>query len=207
MAVPPAPLPTPGQRVPDVVVITFGKGGRMDEHHQKYTDYRLAKTKVEIRGPCYSACTLVLGYVPAENLCIAEGAFMAFHAVRSKESGERMNYVLGTPTTACRKSDFGSMTTAGIACHRGYWTLYDRQLWAMGHAKCKQVNWRPMKFLAPPAFLGVGAAMRRTALALGCAVLATAIIDPGVTTPAASAEITPGHRCGRMSSPYAEYRC
>ena len=43
-----------------------------------------------MRGPCYSACTLLLAYVAPDNLCIAEGAFMAFHAIRSAERGERM---------------------------------------------------------------------------------------------------------------------
>ena len=46
---------------------------------------------------------------------------------------------------------------------------------------------------------GVGAAMRRTALALGCAVLAATIIAPAVTTPAASAEIT---RRPQANGPY-----
>ena len=141
MALTPAPLPE--RRVPDVVVITLGKGGRMDEHHQRYTDYRLAKTKVEVRGPCYSACTLVLGYVPVENLCIAEGAFMAFHAVRSKESGERMNYDTWyaynsmPPEIRWWIDDNGGHENLPL---NGYWTLYDRQMWAMGYPKCKPVG-------------------------------------------------------------------
>ena len=89
-AVKPAPLPTP-ERVPDVVVIKYGPGGLVDEYKQRYADYRLTKTKVELRGPCYSACTLIFAYVAAENLCIAEGAFMAFHAIRLLERGVRMD--------------------------------------------------------------------------------------------------------------------
>ena len=52
--------PTPGRKQ-DTVVIRYGNGGRVVEHRQRFADYRLTKTKVEIRGPCYSACTLVLG--------------------------------------------------------------------------------------------------------------------------------------------------
>ena len=81
------------RKPPETVVISFGAGGRMDAHYQLYTDYRRTKTKVEVRGPCYSACTLVLAYV--EDICIAEGAFMAFHAVRSKETGARMDWETG----------------------------------------------------------------------------------------------------------------
>ena len=60
----------------------------MDEHRQQFALSRNAK--VEVRGPCYSACTLLLAYVEPDNLCIAPNAFMAFHAVRSMEHGEIM---------------------------------------------------------------------------------------------------------------------
>jgi hypothetical protein len=90
VALKPAPLPAP-ERTPDVVVINYGKGGRVDEHKQRFADYRLTKTTVELRGPCYSACTLLLTYVEPENLCISPGAFMAFHAVRGLERGVRMD--------------------------------------------------------------------------------------------------------------------
>jgi hypothetical protein len=45
---------------------------------------------VELRGPCYSACTLIAAYVGKDDLCIAEGAFLAFHAVRSLETRQIM---------------------------------------------------------------------------------------------------------------------
>ena len=95
---------------------------------------------MEVRGPCYSACTLVLAYVEPDNLCIAEGAFMAFHAVRSKETGAR--HGLGN------RAGLGGMPAViktwiddnggheNLPLH-GYWTLYDRQLWAMGYPKCQ----------------------------------------------------------------------
>ena len=45
---------------------------------------------MEVRGPCYSACTMLLTYVEPENLCIAPGAFMAFHAVRGEHFHQYM---------------------------------------------------------------------------------------------------------------------
>ena len=35
----------------DIVVIKYGQGGRVDEHKQRFDDYRRTKTKVEVRGP------------------------------------------------------------------------------------------------------------------------------------------------------------
>ena len=103
------------------------------------TDYQRAKTKVEVRGPCYSACTLVLAYVE-RTICIAEGAFMAFHAVRSKETGARMDWDTGLayrgmpPVIRMWIDDNGGHENLPL---NGYWTLYDRQLWAMGYPKCQ----------------------------------------------------------------------
>ena len=63
----------------------WGAGGRIVDHRMTFEGYFRAGTKVELRGPCYSACTLLLGYMEKANLCIAPGAFMAFHAVRGEK--------------------------------------------------------------------------------------------------------------------------
>jgi hypothetical protein len=138
VALKPAPLPAP-ERTPDVVVINYGKGGRVDEHKQRFADYRLTKTRVELRGPCYSACTLLLTYVEPENLCISPGAFMAFHAVRGLERGVRMDedtwrFYIGLPTPVRRWIDRnGGQENLPL---NGYWTMYDHELWAIGYPRC-----------------------------------------------------------------------
>jgi hypothetical protein len=57
-----------------------GKGASIPEHDFECS--RLAETgaSVEMRGGCYSACTLLTSYFPKERLCFGEGAFLAFHA-------------------------------------------------------------------------------------------------------------------------------
>jgi hypothetical protein len=128
---------TPG-KAPETVVIKYGAGGRMAAHYALYSDYKRAKTKVEVRGPCYSACTLVLAYV--EDICIAEGAFMAFHAVRSIETNLRLDHdtrlaYLSMPASIGDWID-------GQGGHEkmplnSFWTLHDRELWAMGYPRCQ----------------------------------------------------------------------
>ena len=121
------------------IVISFGSGGKVDEHRQQFAVYQRHKAKVEIRGPCYSACTLVLAYVEPDNLCIAPGAFMAFHAIRSAEHGEIMvgathEFIASMPLPIQRWiRDNGGWQNLPL---HGYWTMYDRQLWAMGYPKC-----------------------------------------------------------------------
>jgi hypothetical protein len=134
------PAMAPPARMAPSIVIKYGQGGRVDEHRQQFANYQRAKAKVEIRGPCYSACTLILGYVEPENICIAEGAFMAFHAIRSMERGELMvgathEFYAGMPTVIKMWiDDNGGWHNLPLD---GYWTLHDRQLWARGYPQCK----------------------------------------------------------------------
>ena len=79
------PPPTAPSATPERIVITHGVGGSIYEHNLKFWGYRQVGNEVEIRGPCYSACTLITAYVGKDKLCIAQGSFLAFHAVRSAE--------------------------------------------------------------------------------------------------------------------------
>jgi len=121
------------------IVIGFGRGGFVDEHRKTFAGYQRHKAKVEIRGPCYSACTFVLAYVEPGNLCIAPSAFMAFHAIRSAEHGEIMvgatqQYYADMPPLVRRWIDHnGGWQNLPL---NGYWTMYDRELWAMGYPRC-----------------------------------------------------------------------
>jgi len=121
------------------IVISFGRGGRVDEHRQTFAGYQRHKAKVEIRGPCYSACTLVLAYVEPEKLCIAPGAFMAFHSIRSSEYGDIMvgatqQYYADMPLVIRMWiDDNGGWHNLPL---NGYWTMHDRQLWARGYPRC-----------------------------------------------------------------------
>jgi hypothetical protein len=141
----PAPIMTAPTIVPPnpflrPIVIRFGQGGRIDEHKLRFGGYQRAKAKVEVRGPCYSACTLLLAYIEPGNLCIAEGGFMAFHAIRSIEHGEIMvgatheYYASLPPVIRMWIDDNGGWHNLPL---NGYWTMRDMQLWARGYPKCQ----------------------------------------------------------------------
>ena len=131
--------PAPMARPPDTVIIRHGQGGRLDQHRFRFADYQSNKTKVELRVPCYSACTLITAYVSKADLCIAEGAFFAFHAVRSMERKELMLADTGRmysqqPPDIQRWIDrMGGWEKLPLD---GYWTMYDRDLWSMGYPRC-----------------------------------------------------------------------
>src|SRR4051812_17715365 len=54
-------------------------GGFVEEYKAKYTKVRDRKERVIIDGICNSACTLVLGIVPLNRICVTPNASLGFH--------------------------------------------------------------------------------------------------------------------------------
>lgn len=60
--------------------ITRDHGGRVDAYKTRYANLRDAGERVIIDGVCNSACTLVLGIVPLNRVCVTPRASLGFHA-------------------------------------------------------------------------------------------------------------------------------
>lgn len=59
--------------------ITRDHGGLVDEYKAKYAAVRDRGERVIIDGICNSACTLVLGIVPLNRICVTPRASLGFH--------------------------------------------------------------------------------------------------------------------------------
>ena len=59
--------------------ITRDHGGLVDEYKAKYAKIRDRGERVIIDGICNSACTLVLGIVPLNRICVTPKASLGFH--------------------------------------------------------------------------------------------------------------------------------
>lgn len=59
--------------------ITRDAGGVVDEYKAKYAAIRDRGGRVIIDGTCDSACTLVLGFVPLNRVCVTPRARLGFH--------------------------------------------------------------------------------------------------------------------------------
>ena len=59
--------------------ITRDHGGLVDEYKAKYAMIRDRGERVIIDGICNSACTLVLGIVPLNRICVTPRASLGFH--------------------------------------------------------------------------------------------------------------------------------
>jgi hypothetical protein len=62
------------------VRIADDRGGNIGEYWSRFTALRDAKEQVIIDGICSSACTMVLGIVPRDRICVTDNASLGFHA-------------------------------------------------------------------------------------------------------------------------------
>jgi hypothetical protein len=62
------------------VRITNDPGGQIGPYLDKLSTLRSSGQRVIIDGPCLSACTMVLGIVPRERICVTSRAKLGFHA-------------------------------------------------------------------------------------------------------------------------------
>jgi hypothetical protein len=63
-----------------VVRIADDRGGRIGTYVDKYQGLRSSGETVVIDGLCASACTIVLGAVPPDRICVTSRANLGFHA-------------------------------------------------------------------------------------------------------------------------------
>jgi hypothetical protein len=69
-----------GHSASATVRITDDYGGQIGSYLNRYQAVRASGEKVVIDGPCMSACTLVLGVVPSDHICVTPRARLGFHA-------------------------------------------------------------------------------------------------------------------------------
>jgi hypothetical protein len=81
------------------VRITRDHGGYVEQYKAKYAKVRERRERVIIDGICNSACTLVLGMVPLNRICVTPRASLGFHQAyfdKSWTAGIRVTSLAGT---------------------------------------------------------------------------------------------------------------
>jgi hypothetical protein len=63
-----------------LVRISEDRGGRIGTYVDKYEGLKSSRESVMIDGLCASACTIVLGFVPRDRICVTSRATLGFHA-------------------------------------------------------------------------------------------------------------------------------
>ena len=62
------------------VRITDDRGGNIGEYWARFVALRNSREQIIVDGTCSSACTLVLGIVPRDRICVTANALFGFHA-------------------------------------------------------------------------------------------------------------------------------
>ena len=75
-----AAQPAMSRTAPAAERILDDSGGRIGTYLTKYEALRKSGQRVVIDGTCASACTLLLGVIPHNRICVTPRAVLAFHA-------------------------------------------------------------------------------------------------------------------------------
>src|SRR5262245_36075605 len=68
------------------VRIKADPGGQIGPYLENLVALRSSGERVIIDGPCLSACTMVLGVIPRERICVTSRARLGFHAAWKPDS-------------------------------------------------------------------------------------------------------------------------
>jgi hypothetical protein len=61
------------------VDITDEHGGLLVLYQQRWEKLAAQGVHVRVVGPCVSACTVLIGYIPRDNICVMPNAAFGFH--------------------------------------------------------------------------------------------------------------------------------
>src|SRR5262245_46634292 len=118
-----------------VVRIKSDPGGQIGPYLENLVALRGSGEKVVIDGPCLSACTMVLGVIPRDRICVTSRARLGFHA--AWHPGEDGHPIPSREATALLMSIYPDHVRSWIARRGGLSPrmkyLTGRELAAMYH--------------------------------------------------------------------------
>ena len=99
------------------VRIAEDRGGRIGTYVDKYQGLRSSGEQVVIDGLCASACTIILGAVPSNRICVTSRATLGFHA--AWDVGARGRVVTNREATRMLYAMYPMRVQRWIARHGG----------------------------------------------------------------------------------------
>jgi hypothetical protein len=99
--------------------ITRDYGGFIDDYKAKYAVIRDRGDRVVIDGPCDSACTLVLGIVPTNRICVTPRARLGFHMAYYEQLAMDGTKILSYEGTAEMMSYYPQSVKQWLSRHGG----------------------------------------------------------------------------------------
>ena len=125
------------------VRIANDRGGQIGQYLDRYSELRASGQAVMIDGLCASACTIVLGAIPHDKICVTSNATLGFHAAFDFTGNGRT--VTNSQATQMLYSGYPSQVRRWISRRGG---LTPRMIFLRG--KQLQAMYRPCYFDAVP---------------------------------------------------------
>jgi hypothetical protein len=63
----------------ETIEVSDNHGGSVAEYDSRWAGYAARGVDVKIVGPCQSACTVLLGHIPRDKICVTPDASFGFH--------------------------------------------------------------------------------------------------------------------------------
>jgi hypothetical protein len=116
-------------------------GGVIKEHIERWQELARSGTDIEILDACYSACTLIVAYVPKERLCFGAFATLQFYLAWNRETGKpSFDATLWMLKQYPREIYDWIMERGGVASMTIpiFMELRAPSLWRMGYRQCQR---------------------------------------------------------------------
>jgi hypothetical protein len=97
--------------------ITGDSGGQIGAYLQRIDTMRRSGDRIVIDGPCLSACTMVLGAIPRNRICVTSRAQLGFHAAYDLD--QNGGQVTNRGGTALLMNHYPQHVRSWIARHGG----------------------------------------------------------------------------------------
>jgi hypothetical protein len=98
------------------VRISDDRGGQIGQYLDRFNAIRASGESVVIDGECLSACTMVLGIVPQDKICVTSRASLGFHNAYNLKAGAR---VANAEATELLYSNYSKPVKTWITAHGG----------------------------------------------------------------------------------------
>src|SRR5579872_5934168 len=70
----------------ETIDVSDDHGGSVAEYDARWTELAQRGVAVRIVGPCQSACTVLLGHIPRNRICVTPEASFGFHLARRQDA-------------------------------------------------------------------------------------------------------------------------
>ena len=98
----------------ETINVNDNHGGSVAAYNARWAGLAARGVSVRIVGPCQSACTVLLGHIPRERICVTPAASFGFHLAHLPQA------------TATLRTAYASDITGWINAHGG---LTDTFIW------------------------------------------------------------------------------